>query len=63
MVWLNSYADQLVPIVLLLILRGVVGVADKVLKFFGGEKKDPMQVGTRETLAPDHHTSLQRDPC
>lgn len=42
-IWLNKFAEQFVPIVSLLVLRGAVGVGTFVAKRLGKVEKDPMQ--------------------
>ena len=42
-VWLNEFSGQLLPILALIVLRGVVGVGQYLIKRFGKKKKDKMQ--------------------
>ena len=42
-IWLNKFAQQFVPMLGLLALRGVVGIGQFVVTKLGGDKTDPMQ--------------------
>ena len=42
--FVSQYSDQVVPILGLVGLRSLIGLADRLLRHFGKDKKDPMQV-------------------
>ena len=42
--FVSQYSDQVVPILGLVGLRSLIGLADRLLRRFGKDKKDPMQV-------------------